>query len=174
MTSPQKIRANQENSRRSTGPKTAGGKAKSARNSFRHGLSIPITHCHLRAEIEALARRIAGDDASPRSHELAVRIAEAQLDYMRACQTRLTVMDRAVAEATVPAFPSSAETGEGGKGRTAQFADTARALIRIAPELGAIDRYERRALSRRRMAVRAFEAARLVTILKPPSGAHNR
>jgi hypothetical protein len=39
MTSERQIEANRKNARRSTGPKTATGKAKSSRNAFRHGLS---------------------------------------------------------------------------------------------------------------------------------------
>ena len=38
MTSPAKIASNRNNARRSTGPKTAHGKARSARNSLQHGL----------------------------------------------------------------------------------------------------------------------------------------
>lgn len=41
MASERQIEANRKNARRSTGPKTAAGKAKSSRNAFRHGLSRP-------------------------------------------------------------------------------------------------------------------------------------
>lgn len=40
MASPAKVLANQVNSKRSTGPKTAAGKARSARNAATHGLTI--------------------------------------------------------------------------------------------------------------------------------------
>jgi len=40
MSSPQKIRANQQNALRSTGPRSISGKLRSANNSVRHGLSI--------------------------------------------------------------------------------------------------------------------------------------
>lgn len=35
-------RANRANARRSTGPRSAAGKTRSARNALRHGLAIPI------------------------------------------------------------------------------------------------------------------------------------
>ena len=42
MASPRKIRANRANARASTGPKTAQGRARTARNALRHGLSVPV------------------------------------------------------------------------------------------------------------------------------------
>ena len=39
MTSDKQIAANRENAKRSTGPRSAGGKRKSRRNAFRHGLT---------------------------------------------------------------------------------------------------------------------------------------
>jgi hypothetical protein len=42
MASERQIKANRKNAKRSTGPKTEAGKAKSARNAFRHGLSRPL------------------------------------------------------------------------------------------------------------------------------------
>jgi len=42
MASERQIKANRNNARQSTGPRTAGGKARSSRNAFRHGLSRPL------------------------------------------------------------------------------------------------------------------------------------
>jgi hypothetical protein len=42
MTSDQQIEANRANARRSTGPKTADGKARSRRNSWKHGLTAEV------------------------------------------------------------------------------------------------------------------------------------
>jgi hypothetical protein len=41
MASEKQIRANRENAKRSTGPKSLAGRLKSSRNALRHGLSIP-------------------------------------------------------------------------------------------------------------------------------------
>ncbi len=56
MTSTRKIKANRINAGASTGPAPRRGKAHSAQNSLRHGLSLPIRQIPLlAANIEALA-----------------------------------------------------------------------------------------------------------------------
>ena len=84
MTSARKIRSNRANARSSTGPKTAKGKGRSARNALRYGLSLPVlSDPTLSQEVAALARQIAGADATPEIQELARHIAEAQVDLRR-------------------------------------------------------------------------------------------
>ena len=59
MTSERRQRANRANARSSTGPKTAGGKARAAQNAFRHGLNVSVlSDPSLAPEVEAMARRI--------------------------------------------------------------------------------------------------------------------
>jgi hypothetical protein len=66
--------ANRANALASTGPRTSAGKAISARNARRHGLSLPaLRDPALAHEIAALARAIAGPQASARRFELACR-----------------------------------------------------------------------------------------------------
>src|SRR5512143_1376856 len=79
-----KIETNRANARASTGPKTARGRARSARNAFRHGLSIPVESDQIVSEqVQALTRQIAGSDTSIHIQILARRVAEAQLDLLR-------------------------------------------------------------------------------------------
>jgi len=64
MTSAQKIKTNRANAQASTGPKTAQGKARTARNARRHGLSLSvISDPVLSEQVEVLAREIAGEVA---------------------------------------------------------------------------------------------------------------
>ena len=97
MTTDRKIKANRANARASTGSKTAGGRARTARNAFRHGLSL--TACSdpaLSEEVEALAREIAGPGANARIQELARRVAEAQTDLRRVRYARHQLLSNAL------------------------------------------------------------------------------
>jgi hypothetical protein len=143
VTSARRRDANRRNARLSTGPRTSAGKARAAQNARRHGLSLPARYnpswCE---EIEALARAIAGASADVDAErlELARRIAEAQIDVIRARSARRDL------------FPATLR----------EPAATTR--------LTAIDRYERSALSRRKRAIRALDDACSVERAGDPAG----
>ena len=78
MASDKQIAANRANAKKSTGPRTAAGRAKSSRNAYRHGLSVPMQPDP--QAMEALAKAIAGETAGEVELRAARALAEAQLE----------------------------------------------------------------------------------------------
>ena len=136
MATDRQIAANRRNGALSRGPKTRAGKARSSRNAVKHGLSIPIARDHASAkEIAVLARRLG---QSGRGSLWQARVAaEAELELTRARSAFEAVLTRA----------SISGTWDGA-------AEQAPALICALPELQRLERYERRAFSKRKRALR--------------------
>ena len=149
MTTPGQFKANQVNARASTGPRTKVGKARAARNARRHGLSVAIAYdSALSAEAEALARRIVGDDVAPAALALARVFAEAQIDLDRIRKVRRHVLTRLVQE-----------QHDDDPGNDDPADDVGDDVVRseMMRQLRRLERYERRALARRRRATAAFD-----------------
>jgi hypothetical protein len=181
MISARKIKANRANARASTGPKSAQGKSEASQNARIHGLSLSIiSDPALSEEVELLARHIAGEGANNKIFQLARRIAEAQIDLHRVRYARHRFLSNNVND---PYYDSRANM-------RAKMATIVNLALSNAPEmtmdditkfvtsvpqgpdklsmilseevkpLRRLDRYERRALSRRKFAIRDFDAAR--------------
>jgi hypothetical protein len=142
MATDSQIAANRRNGALSRGPKTAAGKARSSRNALKHGLAIPITRDRATArKIQRAARHMApsamGD--SIRNAQIA---AEANFELARVRAAFEAVVARMSISPT-----SNAGLGDTGPGKSA-------APIPTLAELDKLDRYERRAFSKRRRALR--------------------
>jgi len=162
--SERKRAANRANARHSTGPRTAAGKAKVARNALRHGLSRPVTPdpAHA-ADVEALARSICGLRAGPgpdavdpalrHQLHLARRIARAQADLVRVQRVRHGLVTRA---GEMPARGEKLPDGKRDDDLPQDPVKRAAVLLELVRELIALDRYLGHAWSRRELAMRKY------------------
>jgi len=171
MTSQRKAASNRTNARGSSGARTAAGKMHSSRNARKHGLAVPIAQDQTWGQgIESLAREIAGDNAEPWRYEQACVIAEAELDLQRVRAARRRLFELAGLSClwsrhpmrrhrtrTNAGAPTANNREHHGCDRHARNLDAPNSLDTLAPVIAQIlllDRYERRALSRRNRAIR--------------------
>ena len=143
MTTERKRRTNQHNAQRSTGPKTLAGKARSKQNAWKHGLSIPVSVQPDFADLlRALESSLEWDTAStPSAKEDLRAVLVAVLEVLRARSISAHILDQWIQHCD-PAV-AGASTSE------SSASDLMQDLLRA-------DRYERRALSRRKSAIRSF------------------
>ena|SRR5215204_5435299 len=150
MTSHHKIKANAQNARLSPGPRTERGKQRSSRNARRHGLAAPIWQDPQLAEgAKEIVDTITGDfGADPQVLACARIIAEAQTQLIRtrALQARLSL------DALDRFHISTFGVQVSGSGP----------LERALNDMMLLDRYERRALSKRKFAIRRLLSVRML------------
>lgn len=146
MTSEAKIAANRRNARCSTGPRTTAGKMRVRRNALRHGLAALVTiDPAMVAEVDRVAAAICGEHADPPEQEQALIVAEVEVTLKRVRRARVQIMEQ------LELVPRTNEP-DGRKPGSMQGAD--RSALRL-DQLLRLERYERRALSRRKRAVRS-------------------
>jgi hypothetical protein len=131
MASEKQIAANRANAKKSTGPKTAGGKLKSSRNAFRHGLCGPLPPDPTTSAKVASIAGLLGDEQTHEDRlEPAADFARAQVELLRIRSIRAEQL----AKTALNGGPD----------------DDLRELKRLA----SLDRYERYALTKLRRAAR--------------------
>jgi hypothetical protein len=187
MVSDRKRAANRANAAKSSGPRSANGKSKVARNAQTHGLFSIADRASTLVEVETLARELAGGCSNEVVLVNARSAAEAEIDLRRVRRSKLALIDRALEFGSLE-LPRFFATDLGavrwlmkmdnwcnrrGRGRRpnqpapedflatmpSKIQDRAlEAMSRVLPELVKLDRYEKRAAARRDGAIRRLLA----------------
>ena len=148
MTSESKIAANRRNSRRSSGPRTPAGKLRVSRNALRHGLAAAtLRDSGIAAEVDRLATAIGTENADAVQREQALIIAESEITLLRVRAVRTSIFEQMLLAT------GAADTQE----PSAQLLGRRHAGVIGRPpleQLRRLERYERRAFSKRQGAIR--------------------
>jgi hypothetical protein len=130
-----KIASNQKNAQKSTGPRSEAGRRRSSRNALRHGLAVAIgSQSCFSKDIEALAKVLSAKSRRPT--EFARQAAEAEMDLLRIRKIRASLFEAIIGN---PNTPHGAHS-------------------ELDENLAKLERYERRAFSRRKRALRVLTA----------------
>ena len=133
MPSDQQVAANQKNAEKSTGPRSKAGREISRRNALRYGLATSIrADPAVHDDIEKLAKVLSLSDGIQGLCENARIAAEAQFDLQRIRRIRAVLF-----ETLYFGKPAASDR-----------------LAKLTNELAKLERYERRAFSRRKRALR--------------------
>jgi hypothetical protein len=139
--------ANRRNAARSTGPRTAKGRSRSAQNARRHGFaSAVVDGTKLSDGAERLARAIAGIDPTPQRLYYARIIAETRFTLARISVAKISLLKFAMAYKV-----KSAEINLAPEQRCAV------AVVKSLEQLRRLERYERRASARFSWALRLLD-----------------
>jgi hypothetical protein len=136
MPSDRQIAANRNNAKKSTGARSKAGREASRRNARRHGLAIAIrTDPAFHDDIEKLAKALSLSCGMQSVDERAREAAAAELDLLRIRKIRACLFE------TFSLVANDATSSN---------------LAEVNDKLAKLERYERRAFSRRNRALRAM------------------
>jgi hypothetical protein len=135
MTSDRKIESNRKNAQKSTGPRSEAGQRRSRRNALHHGLAIAIgSDPSFSEDIKRLASALAQGRSGLNIREIALQVAEAEIDLLRIRKLRASRFNSILGNPE-PKLDDHSQLDE---------------------ELAKLERYERRAFSRRKRALRTM------------------
>ena len=148
MNSERKIEANRRNAQRSTGPRSASGKMRVRRNALRHGLAaLVIKDPLIPAEVDQLATAISSNDVDGVDRQQALIMAGCEVTLRHVRVARAQLMEQLMMRLS--------PTRDREKVRPMPMQGTDYYRDCIEP-LRRLERYERRALSRRRRVCKSY------------------
>ena len=162
MSSAKQIAANRKNAQKSKGPRTAAGKARASRNSRKHALCTISRNNPLYApRIEAIARTICSEATNAELWEQALIIGECTTLLACAQAERIALIEQSLGSTSAHMSDADA-AGRAELGasqcKPAPLRDELEVMGLAARDLNRLERYERRALSRRKRAIETFMA----------------
>jgi hypothetical protein len=132
MTSERKAASNRKNAQKSTGPRSEAGQRRSRRNALRHGLAIAIgSDPSFSKDIEALATTLASRSGGKTVGEFERQVAEAEIDLLRIRKLRASKFNAIYGDP---------------QAKLEDYSELNEILTKL-------ERYERRAFSRRKRAL---------------------
>jgi hypothetical protein len=135
MPSDQQIAANRKNAKKSTGPRSEIGKRRSRRNAFCHGLAIDAGfEPSLNSDIDIMAKAIVSASVQETPVAFARQLAEAEVDLIRIRKVRAALFNAHYQKLDLQ--PHN--------------------YTELNDNLSKLERYERRAFSRSKRALRAI------------------
>ena len=162
MSSEKQIEANRRNAEKSKGPRTAAGKARASRNSRKHALcTISRNNPLYSPRIETIARAVCSEATNAELWEQALIIGECTTLLACAQAERIALIERLLGGFCVHVADTQGAGGAelgASQCKPALLRDEHEAMGLAARNLNRLERYERRALSRRKRAIETFMA----------------
>jgi hypothetical protein len=161
MSSEKQVEANRRNAQKSKGPRTAAGKARASRNSRKHALcTISRNNPRFAPRIESIARAICPESANSGLWEQALIIGECATVLGCVQAERIALIEQLLGATARISDADGAGRAELGASqcKPAPLPDELEAMGLAARDLNRLERYERRALSRRKRASETFMA----------------
>jgi hypothetical protein len=135
---------NRRNALASTGPITRSGKFRVRRNALKHGLAAgPLAQKFPQRKVDALVEALVGSCCNPAIRDAAAQFAIAHLNWLKVAAVHQKILDRKLRDLGI----RLGSKGQGDRNQAIMLS-----MLTSDPELVKIERYERRAFSRRRRA----------------------